>query len=130
MCSLSVIHCHARLPAIYLKQYSFLFTYWCFIDIISYWLESSEEGKHLVIYQVVKCNDATDQRRKIYNQHHVICFYCRKEKTEMNVNILIENISISIDLTDTSIFNSWRALPAKALINSDTLRFGRRLKTS
>lgn len=33
-------------------------------------------ASYLVVNQVVKSNNTSDERRKIDNQHHIICFHC------------------------------------------------------
>jgi hypothetical protein len=38
------------------------------------------EKTNLIVDQIVKSNDAPDQRRQVYHQHHVICFHCTKER--------------------------------------------------
>lgn len=79
-----------------------------------------EKAHYLVVYQVVKCNYTPNERRKIYYQHHIICFHCKRTRK------LVSSHQCGNQSTNMTL----PALPAKALINSRTLRFGSRLNTS
>ena len=46
-----------------------------------------ERACHLIIDQVVECDDTSDERRKIYYQHHIVCFNCTKGKERFKEKI-------------------------------------------
>ena len=46
-----------------------------------------ERACHLIIDQVVECDDTSDERRKIYYQHHIVCFNCTKGKQRFKEKI-------------------------------------------
>jgi hypothetical protein len=74
----------------------------------------------------VECNDTSDQRRQIYDQHQVICFHCKKEKEFRTA--IAKNPRKWKDQVNYGQSDAW--LPAKALISSFTFRFGTKLNTS